>query len=326
MRRVHPMRLYLPLTCILLLVLPACGFARASQPTPLPTVTLPLDPTATRTPFLPGGLAPSLTPTSEIPLPAESLPRPAGQVCILLLGSDQRPGRSDFRTDVILLLSLRADGSLALVSFPRDLYLYLPGRGTNRINTAFEYGGFELLAETLDYNFGLRPDRYVLTNFDSFMSIVDSLGGVDVNVAQELSDARTGYPEGFTVNPGLVHMDGETALWYVRSRETTTDFDRLRRAQEVLAAIGGKLFSLQALAHIPDLYQAYRSLVVTDLSLEDLLDLLPVLEAVDSNRVDHYTIVPPVVAPWIHPDTGAYYLLPDTNAIRAILQQAIGTP
>ncbi len=320
------MRFNPPLTCLLLLVLPACGFAHASQPTPLATVTLPLDPTATRTPFLPGGFAPSLTPTSEIPQPVESLPRPAGQVCILLLGSDQRPGRSDFRTDVIVLLSLRTDGSLGLVSLPRDLYLYLPGRGMNRINAAFEYGGFELLAETLDYNFGLRPDRFVLTNFDSFMSIVDSLGGVDVNVGQGLSDARTGYPDGFTVNPGLVHMDGETALWYVRSRLTTTDFDRLRRAQEVLAAIGGKLLSLQGLAHVPDLYQAYRSFVTTDLSLEDLLDLLPLLEAVDSNRVDRYTIAPPSVAAWIDPDSGAYYLLPDTNAIRAILQLAIGTP
>jgi LCP family protein required for cell wall assembly len=221
-------------------------------------------------------------------------------------------------------MTIRAEGSVSLVSFPRDLYVYLPGWSMSRINAAWEYGGFELLSETLDYNFGFRPDHYLLTNFDGFIMIVDRLGGVDVNVGVTLSDARTGYPDGYTIQAGINYMDGETALWYVRSRGTSDDFDRLRRAQEVLVAAGQKLLSLQGLAHIPELYQDYQETVFTDLDLDSLLTLAPLLQAVDSNRVDRYAIAPPLVTPWIEPDSGAYYLLPDPSAIRAMLLQAMG--
>jgi LCP family protein required for cell wall assembly len=318
---------------LLALCLPACAKApRPVQPTPLwATVTPAANSTPTLTPFVPSENAPTGLPTpastSDVPPPAAPLVKPEGAVSILLLGSDQRPGHSDFRTDVFILLILRGDGSLSLVSFPRDLYVYMPGRGQkNRINAAYEFGGFELAAQTLEYNFGLRPDHFVLTSFSGFQYIVDSLGGVDVNVGLPLSDTRAGYPDGYTVYPGVVHMDGETALWYIRSRATTSDFDRLRRAQEVLVAIGEKLLTLQGLARIPELYQAYQSSVVTDLTLDDLLALLPLLQQVDANRIDRYAIAPPFVTVWINPDNGAYLLLPDVPVIQQILQQALKTP
>jgi LCP family protein required for cell wall assembly len=320
------------LASILLLFLPACGSPQAGQPTPmLVTVTLPNEPTLTQTPFLPAGAAtqsfPALEtpfPSTETPSPADLFPRPNDQVSILLLGSDQRPGRSDFRTDVFVLMTVRSDHTISLVSFPRDLYVYLPGQRMERINTAYEFGGFNLVSATLEYNFGLHPDHFVLVNFDGFRSIVDSLEGVDVEVSQALSDSRSGFPAGFTVQPGVTHMDGETALWYVRARMTTSDFDRLRRAQELLVAIGQKLFSLQGLAHVPEFYQAYQSTVVTDLTLEVLLGLLPPLQAVDPARVERYAIAPPLVSAWISPDTGAYLLLPDMAAIHQVLKQAMG--
>jgi len=131
----------------------------------------------------------------------------------MLLGSDQRPGQNDYRTDVLMLATVKTDGSVSLVSFPRDLRVYIPTIGMDKINAAMEFGGFELLKSTLEYNFGFSPQSYILTNFSGFKSIVDSLGGVDVNVGQILMAARPGYPEGFTVNPGLVHMNGEMALW-----------------------------------------------------------------------------------------------------------------
>ena len=80
-------------------------------------------------------------------------------------------------------------------------------------------------------------------------------------------------------------MDGDTALWYSRSRKSTGDLDRLRRSQEVLVAIGRKLLSLNGLTHVPQLYQALRGAVVTDLTLQDALDLLPTLQGIDPNRI-----------------------------------------
>jgi LCP family protein required for cell wall assembly len=288
---------------------------------------MPSNPTPTMTPFQPEDFsAPETPPEQGTGGPVAPIPQPAGQVSVILLGSDQRPDHGDFRTDVMVLVTLQADHTISMVSFPRDLYVYLPGLDSQRINAAFEFGGFDLLSATLEYNFGIRPQHYVLTNFSGFQSIIDSVGGVDVYVAQTLWDTRTGYPDGFTVYPGVVHMNGETALWYVRSRASTSDFDRLRRAQEVTIALGVKLLSLNALGHLPEAYAAYRNAVVTDLTLEDALSLLPLLQALNTSQVSRYTITTDQVTPWIDPNSGSYYLLPDPAAMRQLLQQAVGSP
>jgi anionic cell wall polymer biosynthesis LytR-Cps2A-Psr (LCP) family protein len=147
---------------------------------------------------------------------------------------------------------------------------------------------------------------------------------VDVNVGQWFQDARTGYPDGFALYPGPAHMDGEMALWYIRARATTSDLDRLRRSQEVLAAIGQKLLNLNALERVPDFYNAYRQAVVTDLSLADLIQLVPLLQAIHSDRLDRYVMTYDQVTAWTEPISGADFLLPIPDAIRAQLEQAVG--
>lgn len=351
---------------ILLLLLSATGCGvRADAPTPeIVFVTPAFDSTLTRTPFLPEGqptltptwtglptvtLRPSQTPTLDpsiptatstrlyatlqstpaytlTPAPAALLPQPQGQVSILLLGSDERPASTSFRTDTMILLTLRADGTASVVSFPRDLYVYIPGFKMARINAPYLYGGFDLLATTFEYNFGIRPQHYVITNFNGFQSIVNSLGGVDVSVGQAMHAARSGYSDGYSLEPGIVHMDGEMALWYLRARYETSDFDRLRRTQEVLFAIGQRLLSFDALNHIPEFYEAYKQSVATDLSLEDLLAFLPILKAVDIANIQRYTLTNDYFTPWIEPGTGSNYLLPNTGQIQLLLRQAVGTP
>ena len=261
---------------------------------------------------------------AAFPAPAAALPVADGDVTILLMGSDQRPGASDFRTDTILLVVIKKDGSVNLVSFPRDLWVYLPEHSMQRINAAVEFGGFDLVRSTFQYNFGFAPQSFVLTNFSGFRFIVDSLGGIDVQVGQTFTDARDGYPNGFTVQAGLVHMDGETALWYVRARKTTSDLDRLRRAQEVILAIGHKLLSLNGLARVPELYTAYRGAFVTDMTLQDVVTLLPALQQVDPNKVQRYAIGMDQVIPFVTTG-GADVLLPRADAIRQVLIQALGS-
>ena len=329
------------LTCLLLLTVSACGERLVATNILTPTLT-PFQPvgftnlTPTLTPFQPMGFTnPTSVPGESLPtsVPGESLslsgvepiPQPAGQISIILLGSDQRPNQGDFRTDVMMLVTIRPNKTISVVSFPRDMYVYLPGMNMQRLNAAMEFGGFDMLKATFNYNFGIQPQHYVLTNFSGFQAMVDNLGGVDVLVSKSLYDTRTGYPDGFTVNPGYVHMNGELALWYVRARKSTSDFDRLRRAQEVIIAITQKLLSLNALSRIPELYAAYRSAVVTDLAMNDMLQLLPLLQAIDPGRVDNYTIDTNQVTPWIDPNSGSYYLLADPNALRQLLQQAVGT-
>ncbi len=262
---------------------------------------------------LPGGLSGQ----------ADPITIPSGEFTILLMGSDQRPETGGFRTDTNVLVVLKKDGTVNLVSFPRDLWVYLPGIGMQRINAAQEFGGFDLTRATYEYNFGFAPQAYALTNFSGFQSIVDSLGGIDVQVGKTLFDARSGYPDGYQVDPGRVHMDGETALWYVRSRKTTSDLDRLRRSQEVFLGTGKKLISLNGILHLPAFLFALRGTVTTDLTPVDATHLWALLRAINSDKVTLYAISSEEVSPFIT-DGGADVLMPHPQAIRTLLEQALG--
>lgn len=270
---------------------------------------------------------PIVWPDIDIPAPTGLLEQPAGQTNILLLGSDQRPSDGGFRTDTIILVTLNTEmGTVNVTTFPRDLYVYIPGYTVQRINTAFAFGDFEGLAQTFEYNFGVHPDHYVLINFWSFVDIVDSLGGIDVNVERTFSDQRDGYGDFYTVYAGNVHMDGQTVLWYVRARHTTSDFDRGRRQEEVLVAIGNKLLSLDALTRAPELYNIYRNNVTTDLGLDDVLSMLPLAaKLADNSRIRRFAISPNEVYNWTN-YSGAMVLVPIREAVLEVMYQALNSP
>lgn len=293
----------------------------------------------TATPFLPV-MEEATTPDPEIVqteeiliVPTESAPqRPEGQVNILVLGSDYRP-ESGYRTDVFMLLSIYPkEGTASILSFPRDLYVYLPGIGNQRINVAQPFGGFALSKATLEENFGVTADYYIMTNFQGFKGIINSLGGINVNVGSYLSD-HCELPQGdasknCTVYAGPNYMNGDTALWYVRSRYTSSDFDRTRRAQEVIFAIFEKLMSLDAISRVPELYNLYLSSVDTDLGLTDIVSLVPVTSQIlsDPSRLRRYAIGEEQVSHYVLPDSGANVLIPNYELIEEIIIDSAFTP
>jgi LCP family protein required for cell wall assembly len=270
---------------------------------------------------------PSTQSDIDIPAPVGRFVQPEGQVNILLMGSDQRPTDGGFRTDVILLLTLNPDGrSASVTSFPRDLYVYQPGWRVDRINSAYQRGGAQMMGETMEYNFGVRPDHYMLVNFWNFEQIIDTLGGVTVNVAQGITDEREG-PGDYSVPSGNVHMDGETALWYVRSRGSSSDFDRTRREQEVLVAIFQRLFSANALANAPQLFDQYNQLVSTDLELGDVLPLIPLATdlGLGGASMNRYAIGPGEVNSFTTSGGGSV-LRPIYESVLDIMRQALSVP
>jgi LCP family protein required for cell wall assembly len=297
---------------------------------PTPTTAAPTEPVPTR---ITSGVSktwvdypgPVVWPDIQIPPPTGILPQPEGQINILLLGSDQRPYEGGFRTDTIILLTLNpAGGTANLTSFPRDLYVYIPGWTVQRINTAFGYGGFDSLALTMEYNFGVHPDHYVLINLSAFEKVVNKLGGLDVQVGKDLCDHRDDYGI-YCVYAGTVHMDGETALWYVRSRYTSNDLDRNRRQQEVIMAGVQKLLTLDALRRVPELYETYQKHFSMDLTLEDLLALLPLATQLsDLSNIQHYYIGQGQVTPWVS-YSGAQVLLPIREAVLEVMKQALNS-
>jgi LCP family protein required for cell wall assembly len=265
---------------------------------------------------------------------------PEGTLNVLLLGSDRRTGIG-FRTDTILIASIQpATGLVALVSIPRDLYVYLPGYTISRINTAWIYGetlhvpggGPQLLFDTVRYNLGVRLDRYALVEMAGFQQVVDTLGGVEVRVACDFTDWRLRRPDLpqqaasswalFTVPRGVTYMDGDQALWYARSRSRSSDFDRTRRQQEVLRALYRASLQPEVLSRLPELFETLQSAVKTDGDLNDLLSLAPFVTRLEPAHLRSRFIGRSQVRTYRVPVSGAAVLLPRPEAIHALLEEA----
>lgn len=314
------------------LVIPQINFqtiATATLPALEPTVT----PIATATP------APAQPTLAVIETPAPLLDAPES-VVYLLLGSDLRPG-SSYRTDTIVVAAIRPqDGQVSLISFPRDLWVNIPTVGVQRINTAYQYGeiydypggGPGLLKDTILTNFGLVINQTAMVDFDGFRRIVDALGGIDVPIACPYTDWRLISPDLdpefednwalYTAGPGLIHMDGDLSLWYARSRQKSNDFDRGRRQQEVLRAIYGQALRTNSIANLPQLYNEFNTTIKTDLGLGDILALSPLAFHLSNADIRSYYVAGDMVTSWITPG-GAYVLLPNTEAIQAMLAEAL---
>lgn len=338
------MRKGITLLLIIAIILTGCNVTanRSVQSTPVPVSDLLLNVgnkyQPSPTPFQPILPTATILPTST-PVPTATpeetysskvnlgLSRPSGQINILLLGSDWR-GNSGYRTDVILVLSVNPEsGRVTLTSFPRDLYVEIPGVGYERINAAQAYGGFELTKATFENNFDVTLDYYMMTNFAGFKNIINILGGINVYAAASLYDTCD-LPQAVNkycfVPVGNMTMDGATALWYVRSRYSTNDFDRTRRAQEVLLALFQKLMSLNALNRSSELYNMFISSVDTNLPLDVVVKLLPLSSQILSNpsSVERYAIGAAETYDYIVPGSGAMVLIPDKNLVANIVQQA----
>ena len=249
---------------------------------------------------------------------------PAGQINIALLGVDDY-GEGNFRTDVIMILSLDpSHDTTTLISFPRDLYITIPGCGEDRINNAWRCGGFQSLQATFENNFGFKPDYYAMVNFNAFEAVVSSIDGIDVDVTQHFEDGCFFNQQNWCVlEPGIMHMDGQWALWYSRARYSTSDFDRNRRAQDVIQAIAKKALNLNMLAKAPELYSLYREYVDTNLPLNVLLSNIGRLnDLTNMDKLRRFAVTPDMAVDWIIA-TGAEVLIPNYTLIEPMLNEAL---
>lgn len=308
--------------------------------TPSPTPETPVDatPTVDLNMLFPTAAAPPVVEPGSEPTALPAL-TDNETVNFLLIGSDKRPG-SSYRTDTLVIAILwPKEGQVSMISIPRDLWIYIPTVGMQRINTAYQSGelngyaggGPGLLRDTIAYNLGIRIDYTAMVDFDGFRRIVDTLGGVDVPVSCPYTDWRLidpsydPYNENnwwlYTVDQGLIHMDGDLALWYARSRSKSNDFDRGRRQQEVLRALFSQALRSNTISKIPELYNDFSSTVVTDLGLGDLLKLAPYAPRMTNADIRGYYIRPPYVSSWMTPG-GAAVLLPVEGSLQSLLAEA----
>lgn len=255
---------------------------------------------------------------------ALTLPIPGYVKTVMLLGSDYQPSIG-FRTDVMLLVAMNTKTSeFHLLSFPRDLWVNIPGVGPQRLNTALPFGGTELLSDTLALNFGFRPDNFAMVDFDGFKNIIDVMGGIDVDVEKYMEDECWLNDTGWCViQPGRQYMTAGDAFWYVRARKNTSDFDRNRRQQEVIKAMVSKALRPTELPNLPRVFNAISNTVETNLKLSDMfLYVVPLSKFFDGPDITSYQITPNEAVPGMT-DGGASVLYPDVGAIQAIIRQAL---
>lgn len=277
----------------------------------------------------PGQPTPTLIPTSE---PWQGTDR----VNILLMGIDRRPGEAFIsRTDTMMLVSIDpASESLSILSIPRDLYVLIPGRGRDRINTAFVYGsagdnplgGAALAMQTVEYNIGVPINHYILVDFSAVINGVNALGGIDVNVPKTINDPT--FPSmnyGFDplfIPAGPNHFDGAMALKYARTRHVDNDFGRAERQQQVLLAVRQKVTSLGFTGMITQagtLFQQVENGVRTDLSLDQMIRLATVVNGISSENIQNAVLDFDYVSSY-RTETGAQVLILENDKAAPLIQ------
>ena len=197
----------------------------------------------------------------------------SGKKNIVVMGCDIRKddaGRSD--TLFVVMLD-KSKKNAALLSVPRDTRVKIKGHGWDKINAAFAYGGQKLTRETVQDFLGIKLNNYVVVDFQGFKGLVDAVGGVDINVEKRMYyyDPYDGFE--IDLRPGMQHMDGKTAMQYVRYRDEEGDIGRIRRQQKFLMALYKHIASKNIIAKIPGISKQSMSMVKTDLSLKEMVEL-----------------------------------------------------
>ena len=228
-----------------------------------------------------------------------------GRLTVLILGSDYREGIIGARTDAIIVATINpVSGKVAMVSLPRDTVNVpiAPGKAyPGRINSLFwEYErklgkakpALKRVKKELAYAFDTEIDYYAMIEFDGLVRLINTIGGIDVTLAEKLVDKSMHLGDkGLKLRKGERHLDGKTALAFSRSRHTSTDYDRSRRQQQVLTASATKVRK-RGLDQLANLVEAARSKIVTDMPYRAAPALLELAGKADLAKVKSVVLEP----------------------------------
>jgi LCP family protein required for cell wall assembly len=281
----------------------------------------------------------------QIPTPSEQ-PELGERVTILLVGVDFAPGRDHHLTDTMLVATLdpRTD-EVAMISVPRDLYGVPLGDGrvyNDKLNSlmarasedpvTYPRGGPGTLKAAIGALLDTRIHYFAAIDMEGMRQLIDAVGGVDVVVERTIND--TGYRDavtgqrGFYIEAGPHHLDGETAMAYVRSRkaEGENDFTRAERQQQVLTAIAEKLTAGNLLVTLPGLLDTVRDNVATDIPARRISEIAAAGEDADLANVERVVLTPDDGYVWVEVASAAGYVLhPDLEAIHDLGERIFGS-
>lgn len=247
---------------------------------------------------------------------------------ILLVGVDARPGETRSRSDTMVILTVDGNrNEIRMTSLMRDMYVSIPGRGNNRINAAWVYGGPELLLQVIEENFGLKIEEYVAVDLRVLIDIVDELGGLTLTVEtkQQLS-AINGVIDAFNYqfkeknNDGLLtqigtqQMNGKQVQAYARYRRGESDVQRTARQREVLTLLFDKLQN-KSIFELTGIAFSVMDRIETNLSFSEIVSLIPVAFGMKDAQFEQLTI--PYDASYQNKTiSGMAVIVPDISACR----------
>jgi polyisoprenyl-teichoic acid--peptidoglycan teichoic acid transferase len=234
--------------------------------------------------------------------PGQEAPAPAWtgteRLNVLLLGIDSRGDASATQnTDTMIVLSLDpVNKAAAMLSIPRDVFIDRPGVFRDKINAAYAFGGYDLARRVVEDLLGIRLNAYALVDFEAFTQIVDSVGGVVIDVKRPVRDESYPTPdygvERIDITAGPQLMDGSTALRFARSRHDTNDYSRAQRQQLVLSALRARLTEGNFLRGLPALVDRVGSAVQTNFDPANILPLAQFGSGIDGDAIRSEVLFP----------------------------------
>jgi LCP family protein required for cell wall assembly len=268
---------------------------------------------------------------SDVEMEAPLYEEQKGITNILLIGTDAREIDEPSRSDSIIIATIDdINKNIKFTSIMRDSYVDIPKYKTQKINAAYQLGGPDLLMKTIEMNFRIRLDKYIIVNFWGFEDIIDSVGGLDVNVKEhEIKEINKYIGETREVKSppltytGYQHLDGQQALAYARIRKTDTEYNRTERQREVLGLLAQKLKST-SLINYPKVMESMLACVRTNIEPASLLNYAYTVSKFEPLEVTQLQ-VPMTDLSWGGMYNGAWVLLMDKNQNAKVMNDFIFT-
>jgi LCP family protein required for cell wall assembly len=277
--------------------------------------------------------------------PATPYPAPVGPAFnwsqtdnYLVLGTDHRPGWTNWRTDTVIVVGVdRANGRVAVFTIPRDMYVQIPGYGWGRINQVDYIGeqveagnGPRLVSQVLENALGIATNHFVRVRMDGFIDFVNAVGGVTVHLDcpfyEPIFNLDTNAWDYFALPAGDVWMDGDTAYWFVRLRYRESDIGRGQRQRTVLWALRDQVSKTNLLARFPEIFAAFQNMFSTDLNPLQILDLLNWGMGLDAGAVRAGGLTLYDLQSYTTPEGASVLRIADPGRVRNVVENVWSAP
>lgn len=234
---------------------------------------------------------------------------------LLILGLDEANGH---RSDTIMVLHVNPNKREAsVVSIPRDTIVILPGRGLDKVNHAYAYGGVDLSLRTVENFLNLNIPYYVMVDLPGIEKLIDQLGGIMIDVEKRMYYVDFAQDLHIDLQPGLQRLSGRQAMGYLRFRHTDNDFARIGRQQKFLRAMADELMRREKILASPGIFFSMLGCVSTNLNSREILGLSLALRGANESGQVYMSMIP---GSDMMVD-GIYYWKPDSAAVQKIVDQ-----